>query len=888
MIEILITSSVLIVLLLILRRALRGRIPMSLQYGLWLLVALRLLIPGSLFSSPVSVLSGVEALRDQAAFSQVQSPAGDRGQGGQEGSGPAGPVSHAPPLSGNQSPAAPAPEGESSAPFPWGTLVRWVWWGGMALTAGWFLLANLSFRRRLLAGREPVEGADSPIPVYLAPGAGSPCLYGLFRPAIYVTPACLEEGRLSHVVAHELTHRRHGDQLWSLVRCACLILYWFDPLVWVAAVCSRRDCELACDEGALRRLGEEQRLPYGRTLVAVAAQAVRPGHLLRTATTMSSGARALLERVERIARRPRVTALAAACALTVSLLGACAVFSGAAPEESPAPSPSEDVQTVDAQEAWAEVKAALDGGEGMSDFSPTELAAAFPLSDGAYAEGIVSQLALSFPETLEIGSDFFSLELAQALIGEIYGQGGWLQADFEASLPSARSSADLQVGRNYALLERAWHSYLGLEVLDTANHLQSVFTGVSSTAEISYGLTAAYLTAYGQDASLVEVEEGNTLLALTSLIRNAAPLGYAPQSATFVATLHLTLPDGSAATLDLDCWEDLARLTVPDLAPFGVYLDYGPEVGEEESINALPSLLSLLDLTDWPQGVKDAWAPVFELGPPETASYRWTAQMDRQVYYDAVVDAIESGEGLSDFSPQALAAVYPLSDGAYAQGILSQLALSFPGVLEVDAGVLEQEEWQSLWRGVVSELHALGSPYPQLIQAALDRGTDPAGQLSLLRAAEEAWQRDNGAADPTQAIYQVVEDGYSSLLDPALDGRLTGDGDFLAVHVYVIGRESTGDFTSFYCWVYLWSCAPGDTGGYIPLSALSNGAAVTLQFTAEGWVPAPLTPFEEVPDGMAAEDFFPEGLVLDDFSAYDYDGLLAAKAQAALALQAMT
>lgn len=606
MIEILITSSVLIVLLLAVRRTLRGRIPMTLQYGLWLLVALRLLIPGSLFSSPVSVLSGVEALRDQAAVSQVPPPAPDRGQGGQEWSGPAGPVSSVPGPQGDLTPTAPAPEGENPAPFPWGNLVRWVWWGGMALTAGWFLLANLSFRRQLLAGRKPVEGADSPIPVYLAPGAGSPCLYGLFRPAIYVTPACLEAGRLSHVVAHELTHRRHGDQLWSLVRCACLILYWFDPLVWVAAVCSRRDCELACDEGALRRLGEDQRLPYGRTLVAVAAQAARPGHLLRTATTMSSGARALLERVERIARRPRVTALAAACALTVSLLGACAAFSGAAPEESPAPSPSEDVQTVDAQEAWAEVKTALDGGEGLSDFSTTELAAA-----------------------------------------------------------------------------------------------------------------------------------------------------------------------------------------------------------------------------------------------------------------------------------------YPLSDGAYTQGIVSQLALSFPGVLEVGAGALEQEEWQSLWRGVVSELHALGSPYPQLIQAALDRGTDAAGQLSLLRAAEEAWQRDNGAADPTQAIYQMVEDGYASLLDPALDGRLTGDGDFLAVHVYVIGWESTGDFTSFYCWVYLWSCAPGETGGYLPLSALSNGVTVTLQSTAEGWVPAPLTPFEAVPDGMAAEDFFPEGLVLDNFSAYDYDGLLAAKAEAALALQAM-
>ena len=85
MIEVLLTSSVLILALALLRRGLRGRIDPRLQYALWLLVVLRLLIPGSLFPAPLTVsgaLSDWEASRAaddtvpaSAADAPAQSPA---------------------------------------------------------------------------------------------------------------------------------------------------------------------------------------------------------------------------------------------------------------------------------------------------------------------------------------------------------------------------------------------------------------------------------------------------------------------------------------------------------------------------------------------------------------------------------------------------------------------------------------------------------------------------------------------------------------------------------------------------------------------------------------------------------------------------------------------
>ena len=70
--DILLTSSVLILAVALLRRLLGNRIDPRVQYALWLLVALRLLIPGSLFPAPVSVMGAAEAA--QSAIAEALPP----------------------------------------------------------------------------------------------------------------------------------------------------------------------------------------------------------------------------------------------------------------------------------------------------------------------------------------------------------------------------------------------------------------------------------------------------------------------------------------------------------------------------------------------------------------------------------------------------------------------------------------------------------------------------------------------------------------------------------------------------------------------------------------------------------------------------------------------
>lgn len=345
MIELLITSSLLILAVLAARALLVGRISRRMQYALWGLVLLRLLLPVSLPQSRASVLN---ALPDTAQVSlarpeefsgetlpvpvdtEVQTgtaPETDLAQtatGGMQ-AGISGGVAD---ITDGTSGSEPHPENS----FNPAALLPVIWAAGAVLTGGAMLWANLRFSLRLRRERcqldlEPeITGG---LPVYLCHELASPCLHGLIHPAIYLNPAALESReRLEFVLAHEKTHHRHKDHIWGALRCVLLAVYWFDPLVWWAAAASKRDCELACDEAVTAAMEEARRRDYGRCLVELIPNRAR-GTALLAATSMSGSAGAMQRRLKAIvtAKKPRRAAIALTLAGAV-LLTAC-TFTGA-------------------------------------------------------------------------------------------------------------------------------------------------------------------------------------------------------------------------------------------------------------------------------------------------------------------------------------------------------------------------------------------------------------------------------------------------------------------------------------------------------------------------------------------------------------------------------
>lgn len=350
--EIIITASVLILCVMLIRHFFKGKISNRLQYALWLLVAIRLIIPVSaqLYLSLgeidefrimdlVKRLEGdfgdiTERLEQPVSFTMnMNSPVGQQiiknmlEEEMEYIGGADGPTSIF--LAG-------------SVGFTWLDILRWIWFGGMGVMAVWMVAVNLRFCRKLRRERqdfvlpEEVTGRLHPRVlaslrrggVYTVKELVSPCLYGIpGLEAVYLPEAVTgEEDRLCHVLTHEICHKRHGDGFWSFVRNMLLLCYWFHPLVWAAAVLSKRDCELACDEGALLLLGEQERIGYGKTLLSIITGRGRFSDFACTATTMTGSGRSVKERIRCIAEKPRVLGAAVAAVLILITAASVLVF----------------------------------------------------------------------------------------------------------------------------------------------------------------------------------------------------------------------------------------------------------------------------------------------------------------------------------------------------------------------------------------------------------------------------------------------------------------------------------------------------------------------------------------------------------------------------------
>jgi beta-lactamase regulating signal transducer with metallopeptidase domain len=308
MTRILISSSVLIAVLFALRRVFRGRVDPRVQYALWGLVLLRLLIPVNLPVWNFSLLNVTETVERTAADPSYAGPAenvtlDNAALGGEQENQPGEEV-----WPEDNGSVAAASENHTTATIdrasiPWDS----VWKIGMAAVGLFFLLSNLRFWKKLRRNRTLFPGElpySTSRKIYSVPEGvlPSPCLFGN---AIYLTPEALRsECSLRHVLCHEETHARHLDPLWSLLKNICLVIYWFDPLVWAAAHWARLDCELACDESVLRTLGNGERIRYGETLLSL-VPVRRLGNPLLSATTMTGGKKALRDRITCIASRPR-------------------------------------------------------------------------------------------------------------------------------------------------------------------------------------------------------------------------------------------------------------------------------------------------------------------------------------------------------------------------------------------------------------------------------------------------------------------------------------------------------------------------------------------------------------------------------------------------------
>ncbi len=360
MTEVVITSSVLIVGILLLRRITKEKIGMRFRYALWLLVALRLAVPFSVASSPLSVMNllpekwdveyagersgsvtGINSTRTEA----LQTADGTTRASGETTVGAGSAKAEALQTADGMAEVRDKDTGVGTNRLrttEWKEVLRGIWIIGMFTVAGYLLFIQVRFIHYLRRNRSKVDGKELPekwaerlagrrTSVYLVDGLPSPCLV---RNAIYLTPALLDEkDKLEHVLAHEYSHLRQHDTVWAFLRSLSVVVYWFDPFVWAAAYAAKQDSELACDEAAIGLLGEESRFAYGRTLLSLLSGERGKVGINGIVMAMEGKEKGMRERVFMIARKPRTgKGVAVIVPVLMAVMCGCA-FTGAQTQE---------------------------------------------------------------------------------------------------------------------------------------------------------------------------------------------------------------------------------------------------------------------------------------------------------------------------------------------------------------------------------------------------------------------------------------------------------------------------------------------------------------------------------------------------------------------------
>lgn len=260
--------------ILLFRFILKNRISPKLQYLMWWLLILRLLMP---VTPDIGLHFNLQdMLLKQAHQAELPTPAPvlDVAPASVPSTQPSY-ESVAPAVQPNTD-VAPSQHVNPAKSTDWYSIVFVVWLLGAIGFLGWLIFVKMRYYeslQHLMAGgpREVYELYDrcckelgvKPLPLWIVNKSMSPGIAFFGEPVLLVPLSlCGDESRLRFALLHELTHKKRGDHYMTLLLNILRAVYWFDPVVHFAFSELRADMESACDSDVLAYIGHEQKRGY--------------------------------------------------------------------------------------------------------------------------------------------------------------------------------------------------------------------------------------------------------------------------------------------------------------------------------------------------------------------------------------------------------------------------------------------------------------------------------------------------------------------------------------------------------------------------------------------------------------------------------------------------
>ncbi|GMN01293.1 M56 family metallopeptidase [Erythrobacter sp. MTPC3] len=263
----LVWTAALIALVLIIRRPVARWFGPQIAYALWMLPALRLLMPGITLphwlapDDPATITdtTNYQMILDQGSDAPVAT-LGSGGSSLEAGSAASLPSASITPTSLLEA-------------APWVELGFAVWLAGAAIFLWHRFSTYFDLRRELLADAREV-GRSGRIRLIETGGTKAPLAFGVIDPVVALPSGFMaQDDRVARdlALAHELSHHRANDLLINIAVQPLFAIHWFNPLGRYGWLALRRDQEAACDARVISEQPEKERAAYANLIATTAA-----------------------------------------------------------------------------------------------------------------------------------------------------------------------------------------------------------------------------------------------------------------------------------------------------------------------------------------------------------------------------------------------------------------------------------------------------------------------------------------------------------------------------------------------------------------------------------------------------------------------------------------
>jgi beta-lactamase regulating signal transducer with metallopeptidase domain len=264
------SGSIIALIVFFLKPILKYRIPKWIQYYIWVVILLRLILPfslpGSVMNSVFSEERNLNSKINHATFSKTTNIN----------------TTDLPVLTSPMEQDVYNNTGNKNSLYLYHKYLIPVWLLGLLVTLMINLLGYMKFIRfvnktNLPAKLEEVHtlfklSKKNGVQLYRNPFISTPMLIGVVKPRIIIPAIDFDQEQLNNILLHELTHLRRFDIVIKWLTMLSVAIHWFNPVVYLIKREIDNACELACDEGVIKNLSNKDKQSYGDTLMYVVSE----------------------------------------------------------------------------------------------------------------------------------------------------------------------------------------------------------------------------------------------------------------------------------------------------------------------------------------------------------------------------------------------------------------------------------------------------------------------------------------------------------------------------------------------------------------------------------------------------------------------------------------